>query len=448
MLAMFEALGAAFGPELHVLVNSAGTVATTTTPDTSLEEWERVFAVNARGTFLCCKYGIGRMRPPHAAIVNVASVAGMVGVPNRAAYCASKGAVIAFSRAMAIDHVSEGIRVNCVCPGTIDSPWIERLVADGASRDDLVARQPIGRLGTPDEVAEAILYLASDQAGFSTGSVARRRRRHDRGPEVDAAEKTLGVLDALQAGEGSRLGASRSGRGCRSRPSTASCGGSSSAATRAPRATASTCSGRGSSRWRAGCSTSSTPARRAAPSCATCTPTSATRSTSRCCWATRPSTSRSSSTPTCPTRPPRAWGCGSRCTAPRSARRCSPPCRPRRPPSLLGRGKLARRTEKTLVTMTAPARGARAGARAAFAIDDEENERNIRCVGSAVLDHRGRPAGAVSVTALTVELSYDDALALGPRVVAAAQALSEALGAARRLDSLGSRRACATGIAG
>ncbi len=170
VVAMYEGLGAAFGPELHVLVNSAGTGATTTAPDTSLEEWERVFAVNTRGTFLCCKYGIGRMRPPHASIVNVASVAGMVGVPNRAAYCASKGAVIAFSRAMAIDHVAEGIRVNCVCPGTIDSPWIDRLVADGASRDDLVARQPIGRLGTPEEVAEAILYLASDQAGFSTGS--------------------------------------------------------------------------------------------------------------------------------------------------------------------------------------------------------------------------------------------------------------------------------------
>jgi NAD(P)-dependent dehydrogenase (short-subunit alcohol dehydrogenase family) len=170
VISMFDALGAAFGPELHVLVNSAGTVATTTTPDTSLEEWERVFAVNARGTFLCCKYGIGRMRAPHASIVNVGSVAGLVGVPNRAAYCASKGAVIAFSRAMAIDHVREGIRVNCVCPGTIDSPWIERLVADGASRDDLVARQPIGRLGTPEEVAEAILYLASDQAAFSTGS--------------------------------------------------------------------------------------------------------------------------------------------------------------------------------------------------------------------------------------------------------------------------------------
>ena len=97
--------------------------------------------------------------------------------------------------------------------------------------------------------------------------------------------------------------------------------------------------------------------------------------------------------------------------------------------SLLGRGKLARRTEKTLVTMTALRAELERVRERAFAIDDEENERNIRCLGSAVLDHRGRPAGAVSVTALTVELSYDDALALGPRVVAAAQALSEALGA-------------------
>ena len=96
--------------------------------------------------------------------------------------------------------------------------------------------------------------------------------------------------------------------------------------------------------------------------------------------------------------------------------------------SLLG-GKLARRTEKTLVTPAALQAELERVRERAFAIDDEENERNIRCVGSAVLDHRGRPAGAVSVSALTVELSYDDALALGPRVVAAARALSEALGA-------------------
>jgi NAD(P)-dependent dehydrogenase (short-subunit alcohol dehydrogenase family) len=159
------------GPDVHVLVNSAGTVATTTALETSLDEWERVFAVNARGTFLACKHALTRMRPPHASIVNVASVAGLVGVPNRAAYCASKGAVIAFTRALAVDHMKSGIRINCVCPGTIDSPWIDRLVSEhGESRDALAARQPVGRLGTPDEVAEAVVYLASDRATFNVGS--------------------------------------------------------------------------------------------------------------------------------------------------------------------------------------------------------------------------------------------------------------------------------------
>jgi 2-keto-3-deoxy-L-fuconate dehydrogenase len=166
--ALFEQVG----PEVHVLVNSAGVLATTDrTPDVALEDWERAFAVNVRGTFLACKHAIPRMRPPHAAIVNVASVAGLVGLPNRAAYCASKGAVIAFTRALAIDHVGDGIRVNCVCPGTVDSPWIDRVVAEhGESRDALAARQPLGRLGTPEEIAEAILYLASDRAAFATGS--------------------------------------------------------------------------------------------------------------------------------------------------------------------------------------------------------------------------------------------------------------------------------------
>ena len=165
--ALFEAVG----PELHILVNCAGVLATTErTPDIALEDWEQAFAVNARGTFLCCKHALPRMRRG-AAIVNVASVAGMVGVRNRAAYGASKGAVIAFTRALAIDHVEDGVRVNCVCPGTIDSPWIDRVVDElGESRDALVARQPLGRLGTPEEVAEAVAYLASDRAAFATGS--------------------------------------------------------------------------------------------------------------------------------------------------------------------------------------------------------------------------------------------------------------------------------------
>jgi NAD(P)-dependent dehydrogenase (short-subunit alcohol dehydrogenase family) len=165
--ALFEAVG----PELHILVNCAGVLASTErTPDIALEDWELAFAVNVRGTFLCCKHALPRMKRG-AAIVNVASVAGMVGVPGRAAYGASKGAVIAFTRALAIDHVGDGIRVNCVCPGTIDSPWIDRVVDElGESRDALVARQPLGRLGTPQEIAEAVAYLASDRAQFTTGS--------------------------------------------------------------------------------------------------------------------------------------------------------------------------------------------------------------------------------------------------------------------------------------
>jgi 2-keto-3-deoxy-L-fuconate dehydrogenase len=157
---------------LDVLANVAGVGSTTNAPDTPLEVWENVFAVNTRGTFLCCKHAIpGMIERGGGAIVNMASVAGLVGLPNRAAYCASKGAVIALTRALAIDHVRQGIRVNAVCPGTVDSPWVRRLVEEaGESLDALRARQPMGRLGATDEVAQAVLYLASDAAAFVTGS--------------------------------------------------------------------------------------------------------------------------------------------------------------------------------------------------------------------------------------------------------------------------------------
>jgi NAD(P)-dependent dehydrogenase (short-subunit alcohol dehydrogenase family) len=166
-----EAVAPAMG-ELDVLVNVAGVGSTTSAPDTPLQVWENVFAVNARGTFLCCKHAIpGMVERGGGAIVNIASVAGLVGLPNRAAYCASKGAVIALTRALAIDHVRQGVRVNAVCPGTVDSPWVRRLVEDaGESLDALRARQPMGRLGTTEEVARAVLYLASDDAAFVTGS--------------------------------------------------------------------------------------------------------------------------------------------------------------------------------------------------------------------------------------------------------------------------------------
>ncbi len=158
--------------DFDVLANVAGIGSTTTAPDTPLEVWEDVFAINARGTYLCCKHAIpGMAARGGGSIVNMASVGGLVGLRNRAAYCASKGAVIALTRALAVDHVADGVRVNAVCPGTVDSPWVRRLVEDvGESLDALRARQPMGRLGTPNEIAEAVLYLASDDAAFVTGT--------------------------------------------------------------------------------------------------------------------------------------------------------------------------------------------------------------------------------------------------------------------------------------
>jgi 2-keto-3-deoxy-L-fuconate dehydrogenase len=166
-----EAAVAAAMDGVEVLVNAAGIGSTTDAPGTTLEVWEDVFAVNARGTFLCCKHAIPGMKTRGAgAIVNVASVAGLVGLKNRAAYSASKGAVIALTRALAVDHVGDGIRVNAVCPGTIDTPWVRSLVDNaGESLDALRARQLMGRLGTPEEVADAVVYLAT--AAFVTGTI-------------------------------------------------------------------------------------------------------------------------------------------------------------------------------------------------------------------------------------------------------------------------------------
>lgn len=129
------------------------------------------------------------------AIVNVGSVAGLVGIPSRAAYCASKGAVIALTRALAVDHVGDGIRVNCVCPGTIDSPWVRRLVEEvGESMDALRARQPMGRLGTPEEVADTIAFLLSERVLVRHRQRVRARRRAHGGLSLAEARGCVAMV--------------------------------------------------------------------------------------------------------------------------------------------------------------------------------------------------------------------------------------------------------------
>lgn len=161
---------------LDVLVNNAGFGFTGTVVDTDEADWNRLMAVNLTGVFLGCKYAIPVMRRQGGGvIVNTASVVATMGIRNRAAYCASKGAVAALTRAMALDHVSDGIRVNCVAPGTVDSPYFDKILAQSddpdALRSELAARQPMNRMGRPEEIADAILYLASDQSSFVTGSM-------------------------------------------------------------------------------------------------------------------------------------------------------------------------------------------------------------------------------------------------------------------------------------
>jgi NAD(P)-dependent dehydrogenase (short-subunit alcohol dehydrogenase family) len=172
--ALIAACIAAHG-RVDIICNNAGVGGVTDVLACTLEEWERLFAVNVRGVFLGIRAALPHMLAAgHGVIVNTASVAASVGLPNRAAYCASKGAVVALTKQVAVQYAAQGIRCNCVSPGTVDSPWVGRLLdqADdpAAMRAALVARQPLGRLGTPGEVADLVAYLASDQASFVTGA--------------------------------------------------------------------------------------------------------------------------------------------------------------------------------------------------------------------------------------------------------------------------------------
>ncbi|WP_410813800.1 SDR family NAD(P)-dependent oxidoreductase [Micromonospora sp. 067-2] len=182
---------------IDVLVNNAGTGAQGTIEANTDDEWHRVLDVNVVGIVRVTRAALPHLRAStHAAVVNTCSIAATAGLPSRALYSATKGAVQALTLAMAADHVAEGIRVNCVNPGTADTPWVRRLLATAddpaAELAALCARQPIGRLVSAAEVATAIAYLASPLAASTTGTVLAvdgglhgLRLRHSAAPTQD-----------------------------------------------------------------------------------------------------------------------------------------------------------------------------------------------------------------------------------------------------------------------
>ncbi len=168
-----DAVVARYG-HLDVLVNNVGVGAAGTVEDNPDDEWQRVLDVNVLGLVRVTRAALPHLRrSAAAAIVNTCSIVASVGLPQRALYSASKGAVLALTRSMAADHLADGIRVNCVSPATVETQWVQRLLAasadPAAERAALVARQPNGRLVQPDEVAAAIAYLVSPSASATTG---------------------------------------------------------------------------------------------------------------------------------------------------------------------------------------------------------------------------------------------------------------------------------------
>lgn len=164
----------AFGG-LDIVVNNAGVGVPGTVVDTDLDAYERVMAINVRGTFLGMRHGVPALRASGGgAIVNLSSIAALVGLPGRAAYTAAKGAIDALTRAAAIDHLPDGIRINAVAPGTVETPWIDRIVGQtedpAAEKQRMRERQPHGRFVQPEEIAAMVAFLASDEAASIVGA--------------------------------------------------------------------------------------------------------------------------------------------------------------------------------------------------------------------------------------------------------------------------------------
>ena len=163
----------AFG-RLDVIVNCAGTSEVGELTDMSEEQWDLVFDTNVKGVFLVSRAAIPHLVQTGGSVVNVASQLAFAAVGGFAAYCASKAAVVHLTRAMALELIPKGVRVNCVCPGGTDTPLLSRAFPSGVgpqgTLDELAAAHPIGRLARPEEIAQAILYLASPQASFAVGA--------------------------------------------------------------------------------------------------------------------------------------------------------------------------------------------------------------------------------------------------------------------------------------
>lgn len=160
---------------LDVMVNNAGVGIAADAPGTTVEEFQFVMDVSLKGTFLGIKHAVPAMRESGGgSIVNMSSIAALVGLKDRAAYCAAKGGILALTRAAAIDHVEEGIRVNCIAPGTVETPWIDRITSGysdpAEAKKTMQARQPHGRFVQPGEIAAMAAYLASDEAGSVIGA--------------------------------------------------------------------------------------------------------------------------------------------------------------------------------------------------------------------------------------------------------------------------------------
>jgi 2-keto-3-deoxy-L-fuconate dehydrogenase len=172
------ASAAAIGREhsaLDILVNNAGIGHVGTIEQTSAADLDRLYSVNVRGVFITSKAFLpGMLARGKGSIINLASIGGIVGIRDRLAYCTTKFAVVGLTKSMALDHAKQGVRVNCVCPGRVETPFVSARLKEyadpAAAYREMSETQAVGRMGTPDEIAAAILYLASDESKFVTGS--------------------------------------------------------------------------------------------------------------------------------------------------------------------------------------------------------------------------------------------------------------------------------------